>query len=88
LAARVLAHAVGPGPQHLRFTVHVTPRARRSGVERRADGTVRVSVTAAPHGGEANDAVIAVLADHFGVPRGRVRIVQGRRARRKIVEIL
>jgi uncharacterized protein len=67
--------------------VHVTPRARRSGVDQLADGTFRVAVTAPPREGQANDAVIAVIAAHFGVARGTVRIVQGRRGRRKIVEI-
>jgi uncharacterized protein len=77
---------MAPAPPQ-RITVHVTPRARRSSVERRPDGTFRVAVTAPPHEGQANEAVIAALADHFGIARGRVRIVHGRRGRRKIVEI-
>jgi uncharacterized protein (TIGR00251 family) len=71
----------------LRITVQVTPRARRSGVAALPDGTLHVRVTAGPHDGQANEAVTAVLARHFGVSRGRVRIVVGMRARRKIVEI-
>jgi len=71
----------------LRITVHVTPRARRSGVAARPDGTFHVHVTEVPHDGRANEAVTAVLARHFGVSRGRLRIVAGLRARRKIVEI-
>jgi uncharacterized protein len=71
----------------LRITVHVTPRARRPGVERLADGGYRVAVSAPPHKGQANEAVIAALAEHFGVSRGRVRIVRGQRGRRKVVEI-
>lgn len=69
------------------ITVQVTPRARRPRVDSLPDGTLRVAVTAPPHEGQANDAVIAVLADHFGVSPGRVRIVRGHRGRRKIVEI-
>ena len=71
----------------LRITVDVTPRAHRPGVERLAGGGYRVAVTAPPHEGQANDSVIAALAEHFGVSRGRVRIVRGHRARRKIVEV-
>ncbi|HLY22663.1 MAG TPA: DUF167 domain-containing protein [bacterium] len=71
----------------MRITVHVTPRARRPGVERRADGTFHVAVSAAPHEGEANEAVVAALAGHFGVGRGRVRIVRGHRGRHKLVEV-
>jgi uncharacterized protein (TIGR00251 family) len=72
----------------LRITVRVTPRARRPGIERLGDGTFHVAVTAPPHEGQANDAVISVLADHLGVARSRVRIVQGRRGRRKVLEVL
>jgi uncharacterized protein len=72
----------------VRITVHVTPRARRPVVERRADGTFHVAVTASPHEGEANAAVVAALADHFGVSRTRVRIVQGYRGRRKVIDIV
>ena len=67
--------------------MHVTPRARKPRVERRADGTLQVAVSAGPHDGEANDAVIAALAEHFGVARGRVRILRGLRNRHKIVEV-
>ncbi len=71
----------------MRITVHVTPRARKPGVERQPDGTLRVAVSAPPHDGEANDAVVAALAEHFGVARGRVRILRGLRGRHKIVEV-
>jgi uncharacterized protein YggU (UPF0235/DUF167 family) len=46
-----------------------------------------VAVTASPHEGEANEAVVAALAGHFGVGRGRVRIVRGHRGRLKVLEI-
>ncbi len=72
----------------MRITVHVTPRAARPGVERLPGGEYRVAVAAPPHEGRANDEVIASLADHFGVSRGRLRIVRGHRGRRKVIEIL
>jgi uncharacterized protein YggU (UPF0235/DUF167 family) len=71
----------------MRLAAHVTPRARRPGVERQPDGTLRVAVSEPPHDGRANDAVVALVAAHFGVARSRVRIVQGRRGRRKIIEV-
>ena len=67
--------------------MHVTPRARRPGVTRLADGTVRVAVTAPPLEGRANDAVIVALAAHFHVHRNHVHILAGRHGRRKIVEV-
>ncbi len=71
----------------MRVTVKVVPRARRAAVEPLADGGFRVAVTAPAHEGRANEAVVDALAAYFGVPRSKVRIVLGRTARRKVVEI-
>ncbi|HXX38149.1 MAG TPA: DUF167 domain-containing protein [bacterium] len=72
----------------MRLTVHVIPKARHPRVEPRDDGTLMVAVTAPPHEGRANAALVLALADHFGVPRSRIRIVHGHGGRRKIVEIV
>ncbi|MGK2853554.1 MAG: DUF167 domain-containing protein [Microbacteriaceae bacterium] len=37
--------------------------------------------------GKANDALVRVLAEHFGVSKSRVTIVRGHASRTKIVEI-
>ncbi len=37
--------------------------------------------------GRANGAIVSALADHFGVPRSRVRITAGLHAKEKTVEI-
>jgi uncharacterized protein len=71
----------------MRIPVTVVPRARRTSVEPLEGGGLRVAVTAPPHEGRANQAVIEALAEYFRVPRSNVRIVLGRTARRKIVEI-
>lgn len=71
----------------MRVTVRVVPRARHTTVEPVAGGGLRVTVTAPAHAGQANEAVIDALAAYFAVPRSRVRIVLGRTARRKVVEI-
>ncbi len=46
-----------------------------------------VAVTERAVEGRANEAIIAALAAHFGVPRARVRIVRGAQSREKIVEV-
>ena len=67
--------------------MHVVANARRASVEPLEGGGLRVAVTAPPHEGQANKAVIEALAEYFRVPRSRVRILLGRTARRKVVEI-
>ena len=71
----------------MRVSVTVVPNARSPRVERRDAGRLRVSVTAPPREGQANAAVVAALAEHFGVPRSQVRIIRGAGSRHKIVEI-
>ena len=71
----------------MRVAVRVVPRARRTAVEPLADGGFRVTVMAPAHEGQANEAVIDALAAYLRVPRSKVRIVLGQRARRKVVEI-
>ena len=65
----------------------VTPKASVDavlGVERRADGPVlKVKVRALPDKGEANAAVVAVLAKWLGEPKGRLSVAAGAKARAK-----
>jgi uncharacterized protein (TIGR00251 family) len=70
--------------------VRVTPKARASaidGVIADADGTKRLklSVTAAPEGGRANSAVIALLAKAWKLPKSSLSIAAGTRSRSKTV---
>lgn len=74
------------------FGLRVIPRARRARIDGAvpdADGNpiLKVTVTAAPEDGKANAAVIALLAEALGVPRGRLAIVAGGTARRKLVRL-
>nr|WP_246552868.1 DUF167 domain-containing protein [Sphingopyxis soli] len=78
-ALRLLA---APG----RLEVRVTPGARRDEV-RIADGTVQVRVTAPPADGAANDAVLAVLAAAFDLPRRDLILLRGAAARIKLIGI-
>jgi len=67
--------------------VRVQPRARRNEVVEQAGGVFRVRVTAAPEGGEANRAVIALLADALGVAPSRIALVRGATSRDKLFRV-
>ena len=66
--------------------MRVQPRARRNEVVEQ-DGVLRVRVTAAPANGAANRAVIALLAEAFGVAPSRVALVRGATSRDKVFRI-
>jgi len=70
----------------VRLEVHVTPRAAADEV-RVIGGTVRVRVTAPPADGQANAAVLRLLARALRVPARDIRLVGGATARRKVVAI-
>ena len=70
----------------MQITIRVIPRARRNAVDVQPDGSYRVYTTAAPADGDANAAVIKMLAKHLGVPKSTIKIIRGQTARDKILE--
>ena len=74
------------------MSVRVAPRAGRNrieGIVAEADGSValKVAVTAPPEDGKANDAVIALLAKAWRLPKSGFRVVHGATGRRKLLHV-
>jgi hypothetical protein len=69
------------------FDVLVSPRASRARLGPVHGDRVKVAVTAPPVDGEANAAVIEVVAKALGVARGAVAITAGHTSRRKSVAV-
>ena len=74
-------------PEGFSFWIHVSPRARHTGVGGRHADALRVAVREPPEGGRANAACAAALAEAFGVGRADVALDPGARGRRKRVRI-
>lgn len=74
------------GASGVTVELRVQPRARRTALEH-ADGMLKAAVTAPPEDGKANDAVIALLAGTWRLPRSSFDIVKGASARAKTVAI-
>src|SRR5215203_5010101 len=70
-----------------RISVLVKAQAKTSSLSRLSDGTYRISVHALAQAGQANRAVIELLANHFSIPKSSIKIVSGRAARKKLIEI-
>jgi uncharacterized protein len=76
----------------VRLAVRLSPRARTDridGVTPLADGVpaLRVSVTAPPADGRANEALLQLLAKEWRLPRRDLSIVGGHKSRSKLVQI-
>ena len=67
--------------------VRVQPKSSRNQVDGFQDGALRVRVTAAPTEGQANAAVIALLAKTLGVSKSRLEIIRGYSSRDKVVSV-
>lgn len=70
-----------------RLEIRLQPRAARTRIVGRHASALKVQVHAPPVDGAANAALIALLAETFGVPGRAVRLLQGAANRRKLVEI-
>lgn len=71
----------------MRIGIRVKPGSKNESVEKTADGGYIVRVKAPAREGRANEAVIAALGRHFGVPKSRISIVRGLSGRDKMVDI-
>lgn len=67
--------------------VRVQPRASANGIRPAAAGCIRVSLTAPPVDGEANEALEAFLAKTAGIPKSAARVVRGEKSREKVVAL-
>jgi uncharacterized protein YggU (UPF0235/DUF167 family) len=68
------------------IAVRVTPRSSRSAVLDDGDG-LRVLVTAVPEDGRANAEVQKLLARALGVPKSRLTLIRGAKARDKVFRL-
>jgi len=70
----------------VKIQVKVKPNSKTEEVSQEGDSFV-VRVKEPPREGKANQAIIKLLAQHFGVPQSRVRILSGFKTKHKVIEI-
>ncbi len=74
-------------PDGVRMRVRVAPRAAHARILGIHDGALKVSLTAPPVDGAANEALIALLAEALGVPKRAIAITHGHTSKSKTVLI-
>jgi hypothetical protein len=67
--------------------VHAQPGAKRTEVAGIHGGCLKIRIAAPAIEGRANEALIAFLAQSFGVPRRNVTLLRGESGRAKTVRI-
>jgi uncharacterized protein (TIGR00251 family) len=79
--------AVKDTSEGVAFAVKVHPRARKNAITGVVGDALKLSLTAPPVEGRANEAVVQFFADFFEIPRASVTIASGETSRRKVVRV-
>jgi len=72
----------------MRIYVKVIPRASKNEVLKISEEEYKIRVTAPPIDNKANIMLLSIVADYFDIPKSSLKIVGGKTARVKIIEIL
>jgi uncharacterized protein (TIGR00251 family) len=75
---------IAPHAEGSTLAVRAQPGARKNAVLGEQAGALKVSVTAPPEDGRANDALVEVLKDWLGMKRSQVALVTGATNRNKV----
>jgi uncharacterized protein (TIGR00251 family) len=78
---------VDNGPDGATFAVRVHPRAKKNAITGEIGDALKVSLTAPPVEGRANEACIEFFAKLLKVPRSSVTIASGQASRNKVVRV-
>ena len=74
-------------PTGATFAVKIHPRARKNAITGELGDTLKLSLTAPPVEGRANEACIEFLANLLKVPHSSVTIASGQNTRRKVIRV-
>jgi len=75
-------------PSGATFAVKVHPRARQNAITGQLGDAIKLSLTAPPIEGRANEACIEFLANLLKLPRSSVTIASGHSSRRKVIRVV
>ncbi len=69
------------------YIISVIPRSSKNEVVAETCSYLKIKLTAAPVGGEANQALVKFLSKKFSIPKSHVEILKGLTAKDKLVRI-
>jgi uncharacterized protein (TIGR00251 family) len=82
-----LSAAMREVPGGVELSVFCQPKAARSALIGMHGGALKAKVKAPPVEGKANLALLDLLAEALGVPRGRLTLVSGEQSRNKRIRV-
>jgi uncharacterized protein (TIGR00251 family) len=79
--------AIHESSEGVTFAIRVHPRAKNNAISGELGEVLKVSLTAPPTDGKANDACIEFFAKLLKVPRSSVTIASGQASRQKVIRV-
>ena len=79
--------AINNSPAGATFAVKVHPRAKKNAITGEVGDALKLSLTAPPVDGKANEACIDFFAKLLNVPRSSVTIAAGQSIRNKVIRV-
>jgi uncharacterized protein len=79
--------AINTSPNGVTFAVKVHPRAKQNAITGSVGDVLKLTLTAPPVDGKANDACIEFFAKLLKVPRSSVTIAAGLTSRNKVIRV-
>lgn len=67
--------------------IKVIPKSSHNEIMETKDGLLKIKVTASPVEGQANEAVIKLLAQELGLKKSQISILKGQKSRIKTIEL-
>ena len=67
--------------------IHLQPGAKKSGIVGFREGILYAKVTSLPQKGQANKALVELMAQTLRIPKSAVNIIRGQSGRSKVVAI-
>lgn len=72
----------------MRIYIKVIPRSSKNEITKVSEGEYKVKLTAAPIDNKANKMLLDILSGYFDIPKSSLKIIGGKSAGVKIVEII
>jgi uncharacterized protein (TIGR00251 family) len=79
--------AIQNSSEGVTFAVKVHPRARKNAITGKVGDALKLSITAPPVDGKANEACIEFFAKLLNLPRSSVTIAAGQTSRNKVIRV-
>jgi uncharacterized protein len=73
--------------ENILISVRVQPGTSRDAISGIREGSLLIKLCSPPVDGRANDSLLRFVADMLNIPRSSIRIIQGIKNRKKLLEV-